>query len=174
MQKIKKDLIHKAKLKQQYAKLKAREEKTAAPSGKSVYDREAEASDGGSDGDNGEPAETIPEPSLEPHPDRVKMLEEEDKTPEAKYERPTDRRQQRPRPQPFLKESEVARKHKDEVEVRQKARETADKERAAKLAERERFRKTMAKAHGGSNGKRKLGLESTVLLTKIQRSMGKT
>lgn len=165
VQKIKKDLIHKAKLKQQYAKLKAREETGAAPSGKSVYDRAAEASDGNND-------EPIPEPSLEPHPDRLKMLE--DTSPESDHERPAERRQRRPRPQPFQKESEAARKKKQEAEARQKAREEADRERLTKLAERERFRKTMAKAHGGSNGKRKLGLESTVLLTKIQRSMGKT
>jgi hypothetical protein len=170
VQKIKKDLIHKAKLKQQYAKLKAREEKGAAPSGKSVYDREADASDGGND----ELAQPVPEPSLDPHPDRVKMLEQEEELPRPRLDMPTEHRQRRPRPQPFQKESEAARKNKEDAEARQRAREEADRERATKLAERERFRKTMAKAHGGSNGKRKLGLESTVLLSKIQRSMGKT
>jgi hypothetical protein len=75
---------------------------------------------------------------------------------------------------PFKKESEVARQKKQEAEERQKAREEADKERTVKIAERERFRKTMAKARGGPNGQRKLGRESTVLLAKAQRMMGKT
>lgn len=168
VKKIKTTLIHKAKLKQQYAKVKAREEKEGAPVGKSVYERDAEAGDGDSD----EPVEPIPEPSLEPHPDRVRMLEEA--SPEPSREHATERRQRRPRSQPFKKESEMARKKKEEADARYKAREEADQERAAKLAERERFRKTMAKAHGGSTGRKKLGLESNVLLAKIQRSMGKT
>jgi hypothetical protein len=167
VQKIKKDLIHKAKLKQQYTKLKAREEDGAAPARKSVYDREAETVDDGE-----APAEPVPEPTLEPHPDRVKMLEE--KSPEPTRERQTERRPRQPRPTPFKKETEVARQKKEEAEARQKAREEADKERAIKIAERERFRKTMAKARGGPNGQRKLGRESTVLLAKAQRMMGKS
>jgi hypothetical protein len=75
---------------------------------------------------------------------------------------------------PFKKESEVARKNKEEAEARHMAREEAEKQRTIKLAERERFRKTMAKARGGPDGKRKLGRESTVLLAKAQRLMGKT
>jgi hypothetical protein len=168
VKKIKTTLIHKAKLKQSYAKLKAREEKEGAPAGKSVYDREAEVGEGVSE----EPTEPVPEPSLEPHPDRVRMLEEA--SPEPSREHATERRQRRPRSQPFKKESEVARQKKEEADARHKAREEADRERTTKLAERERFRKTMAKAHGGSTGRRKLGLESTVLLSKIQRTMGKT
>jgi hypothetical protein len=160
-------LIHKAKLKQQYAKLKKREEDGSEPPRRSVYDREADAND-----DDEEPAKPVPEPSLEPHPDRLKMLEE--KSPEPTQERTAESRQRRPRSMPFRKETEVARKKKEEADARQKAREEADKERVAKLAERERFRKTMAKARGGPNGQRKLGRESTVLLAKAQRIMGKT
>ncbi|KAH7071911.1 hypothetical protein BKA63DRAFT_534800 [Paraphoma chrysanthemicola] len=164
VQKIKKDLIHKAKLKQQYAKLKARAKDGDTPH-KSVYDREDADSDSA-------PAEPVAKPTLEPHPDRVKMLEE--KSPEPQPDNSSERRQRRPRPQPFKKESETARKNKEEAEARQKAREEAEKERAVRLAERERFRKTMAKARGGPNGQRKLGRESTVLLAKAQRIMGKT
>jgi len=167
VEKIKKSLIDKAKIKKQYAKLKAREDTEATAPRKSVYEREAEKE--GATHDLTEPA---PEPSLEPHPDRVAMLEE--RSPEPQATRYIDRRERRPRPQPFQKESEVARKKREEAEARQKAREEADKEREKKLAERERFRKTMAKARGGPNGKRKLGRESTVLLAKAQRLMGKT
>lgn len=162
VQKIKKDLIHKAKLKKQYAKLKSREEDDTAR--KSVYDREHDTQDDAAD----EPSEPAPEPNLEPHPDRLRMLEEKSLEP---VDQPPRRRQ---RPQPFQRETEVARKKKEEFEARQKAREEADKECANKLAERERFRKAMAKARGGPNGQRKLGRESTVLLAKAQRLMGKT
>ncbi|KAF1850730.1 uncharacterized protein K460DRAFT_272264 [Cucurbitaria berberidis CBS 394.84] len=168
VQKIKKDLIHKAKVKKEYAKLKARDEAEATTPHKSVYDRESEAND-----EKDEPTEPAPVPSLEPHPDRVRMLEEEE-TPTPKHDQSTERRTRRPRPQPFKKETELAQKKKEEAEARQRAREEADKERTKKIAERERFRKTMAKARGGPGGQRKLGRESTVLLAKAQRLMGKT
>lgn len=164
MQKIKENVIYKAKLKKQYAKLKAREEEAEDAPRKSVYDREAEANP-----EDNERAEPVPEPTLEPHPERVKMLEEPEKeTP--KFER----RQRRTRPQPFEKEAEIARKKQEQAEARQKAREEADRERTKKIAERERFRKAMAKARGGPNGQRKLGRESKVLLEKAQRLMGKS
>ncbi|KAH7385560.1 hypothetical protein DE146DRAFT_211460 [Phaeosphaeria sp. MPI-PUGE-AT-0046c] len=175
VQKIKKDLIHKAKLKQQYAKLKARDENDDAPPRKSVYEREAEIGNEDDDVDGNQLSEPVPEPNLEPHPDRVKMLEET--SPEPQQERQTEQRQQRQRrqrPQPFQKETEIASKKKEAAEARQKARDDAERERTTKLAERERFKKTMAKARGGPNGQRKLGRESTVLLAKAQRLMGKT
>lgn len=166
MKKIKEDIIYKAKLKKQYAKIKAREENADDAPRKSVYDREAEAIT-----DNEEPSAPVPEPTLEPHPDRVKMLEEPEPAPTQSS---FDRRQRRPRSQPFQKEAEVARKKKEDADARQKAREDADRERTKKIAERERFRKAMAKARGGPNGQRKLGRESKVLLEKAQRLMGKS
>ena len=166
MKKIKESIIYKAKLKKQYAKIKSREEDAENAPRKSVYDREAEAV-----AENGELAEPVPEPTLEPHPDRVKMLEEPEKEIAASS---FDRLPRRPRSQPFQKEAEIARKKKEEAEARQKAREEADRERTKKIAERERFRKAMAKARGGPNGQRKLGRESKVLLEKAQRLMGKS
>jgi len=166
--KIKKDLIHKAKLKKQYAKLKSREEDTTL---KSVYDREEDYAS------TEAPADPVPEPTLDPHPDRVKMLEDPSPEPEPvpRYAPHTDRKKKPPRSQPFKKEAEHARKNEEEAEARRKAREEAEKERAGKIAERERFRKVMAKARsGGPNGQRKLGRESTVLLEKAKRIMGKT
>lgn len=172
VQKIKKDLIHKAKLKKQYAKLKAREEQEAAPK-KSVYDREPD--DETHNAPDEPPEEPAPEPSLEPHPERLQMLEEKASSDNEPESRPQgERRKRRPRPQPFKKESELAEKKRAEAEERQKAREEAEKERARRIAERERFRKTMAKARGAGPGKRKLGRESTVLLEKAKRLMGKT
>lgn len=167
MKKIKDALIHKVKVKKQYAKLKAREKAEETGPRRSVYEREEHPSD-----NDGEPAEPVPEPSLEPHPDRVRMLE--NAAPENEPNQHTEQRQRRQRPQPYQKESEFARKKKEEADVRQAAREEAERERAVKVAERERFKKTMAKARGGPNGQRKLGRESTVLLAKAQRIMGKT
>lgn len=166
VKKIKENIIYKAKLKKQYAKLKAREEDVEDAPRKSVYEREAEANV-----DDEEPTEPVSEPTLEPHPDRVKMLEEPEKeVPVSSF----DRRQRRPRADPFQKEAEIARKKKEQAEAREKAREDADRERTKKIAERERFRKAMAKARGGPNGQRKLGRESKVLLEKAQRLMGKS
>lgn len=165
MQKIKKDLIHKAKLKKQYAKLKAREEDETLTPRKSVYDRDAQTNH------NDENADTVPKPTLQPHPDRLRMLEEAEENP---IQQTAEQRKGWSRSQPFMKETELARKKKEDTEARHKAREEAEKERTQKQAERERFRKTMAKARGGPNGQRKLGRESSVLLAKAQRLMGKT
>lgn len=163
VQQIKSSLIEKAKLKKQYAKIKAQED--IVPQKPAYYEEEPVEE---------EPA---PEPTLERHPDRVKMLEEpapEPYVPHHARASETQRRQRRARPQPFEKEAELGRQRKEEMEARQKAREEAEKERTRKLAERERFRKTMAKArHGGPNGQRKLGRESTVLLEKARRLVGK-
>ncbi|KAJ4289179.1 hypothetical protein N0V90_011521 [Kalmusia sp. IMI 367209] len=169
VQKIKKDLIHKAKLKKQYAKLKAQEH--VADQNPAYYRNHGDSEE--------EPVENVLEPSLEPHPDRLKMLEEHSQEPEPEPERAVTtlawRRQRRPRSQPFEKEAELGRQKKEQAEARQKAREQAEKDRARKLAERERFRKTMAKArHGGPNGQRKLGRESSVLLEKARRLVGKS
>ncbi|KAF1836425.1 hypothetical protein BDW02DRAFT_493675 [Decorospora gaudefroyi] len=172
IKKIKQGLIEKAKLKKQYAKLKAHQDQEAEGPRQSVHHREAPAADDTSVEPADEPTNPAPEPSLDPHPDRVAMLEEESPEPQPKPD--LGRRQRRPRPQPFKKESELAQKKKEEAEARQKARDKAANERATKMAERKRFRKTMAKARGGPNGRRKLGKESTVLLAKAQKLMGKT
>ncbi|KAF2450937.1 hypothetical protein P171DRAFT_479989 [Karstenula rhodostoma CBS 690.94] len=162
VQKIKKSLIHKAKLKKEYRKVQAQND--APAQNPAYYDNSEE-----------EPGADMPEPTLEPHPDRVKMLEEPSPEPEPETKNFSGpRRQRRQRPQPFEKEAELGRQRKERIAAEQKAREEAEQERARKLGERERFRKTMAKArHGGPNGQRKLGRESTVLLEKARRLVGK-
>ncbi|KAF2658220.1 hypothetical protein K491DRAFT_593467 [Lophiostoma macrostomum CBS 122681] len=162
VQKIKRDLIHKAKLRKSYAKIKAREDATEP--GRSVY----EHADG--EEETEEPSEPVPEPTLEPHPDRVKLFEHDSL--ELKESIGHARRKKRPRPQPYKNEAELAQKHKEEAEARRKVREDAAKERHTRLAERERLRKAMAKARSGPDGKRKLGRESTVLLEKVKRLVG--
>ncbi|KAF2193229.1 hypothetical protein K469DRAFT_551468 [Zopfia rhizophila CBS 207.26] len=167
VQKIKKSLIQKSKIKKDYAKLKARDQ--PGTSQRSVYEREDEADESNQDGVEGS------EPTLAPHPDRLKLLEESSPDREPSRPGPSDRRRKRPRPQPYKNETELARKRKEEAEARHMARAEAEKERQKKLAERERVRKTMAKARsGGPNGQRKLGRESTVLLDRVKKLVGNT
>jgi flagellar biosynthesis/type III secretory pathway protein FliH len=136
---------------------------------KTVYERAEET---GELPASTEPAEPVPEPSLDPHPDRMKLLEQTSPEPDQKRAEHAGRRNKRPRPQTFKNETEIARKKKEEAEARRKAREEAERERERKIAERERMRKAMAKARGGPDGKRKLGRESTVLLEKVKRLVG--
>lgn len=159
VQKIKKDLIHKAKVKKSYAKLKERE--LQQPQTNSSIDYAA--------------AEDAVEPSLALHPERQEMLDKPPPAPEEGRPRPgpdhtRPPRQRRPKPIPFGKEAKLAAQRKTEAEARRKAIEEAQRQRQQKIEERERFRKAMAKARtGGKNGQRKLGRESKVLLEKVKR-----
>ena len=157
VQKIKKDLIHKAKLKRSYAKLKERELDTK-PTTYAYAPSE-------------EPA------SLELHPARQAMLEApEEPSQETASSNPADQRRPRsrkPKPIPFQKEAREAQKRKEEAQARQEAYEESTRQRQQKLEERKRFRKAMAKARtGGRNGQRKLGRESQVLLERVKRVVG--
>lgn len=109
------------------------------------------------------------------HPERQAMLDEPETALVEKGSVTSQSRQRRPRrpkPTPFKKEAQLAQQRKEERERRQKEIEEANQQRQAKIEERERFRKVMAKARsGGKDGKRKLGLESKVLLEKVQRMM---
>lgn len=157
VKKIKQDLIHKAKVKKSYVKIKQRE----------LQDSRQTRSSGLSGVADTEPA------GLELHPARQAMLGQPEKTQEepAKPEdRPRERRPKRPKPVPFSKEARQGQERKEEAERRRKAIEEADMQRQGKVEERERFRRAMAKARtGGRNGQRKLGRESKVLLEKVKR-----
>ncbi|KAK8206938.1 hypothetical protein IWZ01DRAFT_350905 [Phyllosticta capitalensis] len=156
VQKIKKDLIHNAKIKKEYAKIKERELAT--------QQRPPPADDTAVPD-----AASVPEPSLELHPDRQELVNaKEAETEDAKPAH--DRRRRKPKSTPFAKEAAIAQKRKEEAEARQKARDEAEKQRQQRLADRERMRKAMAKAHKpGRDGKRKLGREAPVLLEKVKR-----
>ena len=158
MQKIKQDLIRKAKVKKSYNKLKEREQADAVKT--STFDQ-APLVDG--------PAST------ELHPERQAMLDEPETAPAEQVpvmSHSRQRRPPRPKPTPFKKEAQLAQQRKEERERRQKEIEKGIRQRQAKAEERERFRRVMAKARsGGRDGKRKLGLESKVLLEKVQRIM---
>jgi hypothetical protein len=156
--KIKKDLIHKAKVKKSYAKLKAREPiiPTSIPA---------------------EPIEPTEPASQELHPERQAMLDApREPTPPPNQgkqfsQRPQQRRSKKP--SYFEKEQAFAAQKKAEADARRLECERREKEKKQKIEERERFRKAMAKARtGGRNGQRKLGKESQVLLEKVRRIVG--
>ncbi|KAK8172529.1 hypothetical protein BKA80DRAFT_23152 [Phyllosticta citrichinensis] len=158
VQQIKKDLIHKAKIKKEYAKIKERELANQPKKPQPVDDT-----------DQAHQAASAPEPSLDPHPDRQALVDS--KEPEPQDDQPAhERRKRKPKPTPFAKEAAVAQKRKEEAEARQKAREEAEKQRQQRIDDRERMRRAMAKAHKpGRDGKRKLGREAPVLLEKVKR-----
>ncbi|KAL4809349.1 hypothetical protein BDV18DRAFT_131840 [Aspergillus unguis] len=157
-QKIKNDLIQKAKVKKAYAKVKAAE--LAAPQPKQFYlQREAEAQENATEQD-AEPA------SLELHPDRQAMLETRGASPERAEgggER-GGRRSRKPKRSAYAKELEIAEKRKQAAEKKREQREFRAKDRDA-----------MARAKRPDQfGKRRLGRESHVLLSRVQRMVGES
>jgi hypothetical protein len=151
-------LIHKAKVKKSYAKLKALE----PPVEKLVYDNE--------------PPIPLTSSSKELpgalHPERQAMLDashEPALQPRQASQPSTDRKRSR-KPAYFAKEAAYAEQQKAEAEARRLEFERRDRERKERIEERERFRRAMTKARiGGRNGQRKLGRESKVLLEKVKK-----
>lgn len=175
-QQIKKDLIERAKIRKEYAKVKAREEQPT----RSVYDNAQ---------DDQTAAATQPtdesEPTTERHPDRIALIENTSRSPtpdpqqqqqqQRRQPRERQQKQRRPKPVPFAREHADAQQRKEEAEERRRAREDAEVQRQQKIEDRERFRKAMAKARtGGKNGQRKLGRESKILLEKVQRMVSES
>ncbi|RAH40007.1 uncharacterized protein BO95DRAFT_376691 [Aspergillus brunneoviolaceus CBS 621.78] len=168
-QKIKSDLIQKAKVKKAYAKI--RDEALAAAPPKPIY-----TADQYEEGNKEEEDVVEPEPasaSLELHPDRIAMLNEPEPEPTPKpaagqradnggRDARGGRRARKPKPSAFAKELELAEKRKKEAERRREEREFRQKDREA-----------MARAKKpDQSGKRRLGRESTVLLSRVQRMVG--
>ncbi|KAI9819776.1 MAG: hypothetical protein M1826_001085 [Phylliscum demangeonii] len=170
VQKIKKDLIQKAKVKKSYAKIRQRE---LLP-------------DPVKDDDRKQPAPMQPAPSVDLHPERASMLEEEvretgqgphggdddDDEVENAAHRP---RRRQAKPDPFQRELLLAQARKAEAEERRRQRDEAEREREQKREARERHRRAMAKARtGGKNGQRKLGRESKMLLERVKKMVAET
>lgn len=160
-QKIKSDLIQKAKVKKAYAKIKADE--LAAGPRKPAYDH---VEDDNKKGD--EDSELKNEPaSVEPHPQRQALLAQSSPEPAPRPERPrnTDgpgRRERKPKQSAFSKELAIAEQRKKEADARRAAKEFRQKDREA-----------MARARRpDQSGKRRLGRESKVLLGRVQRMVG--
>ncbi|KAG9241363.1 hypothetical protein BJ878DRAFT_232149 [Calycina marina] len=167
--KIKHDMIHKAKVKKSYAKIKASEPIIDRP----FPTEEEEASQS--------PVGTAEKSTQELHPDRQAMLEAPQTTPvalpsqESQFSQLQARKgeRQKKRRGYFEKEQEFAKQKRAEAAKKRAEFEGRDQEKRQKIEDREKFRRAMAKARaGGKNGQRKLGKESKVLLEKVQRMVG--
>lgn len=196
MQKIKRGLIEKAKVKKEYAKLKSRAETVTQNGQKS---QSTTTTGGGStaifsgtlptsgnnsramlhvgEKDAGQRVDDTPELSVAARPtlpsQQDQFSDHISATRNQHSQTHPPRPRNRPRVNPYNKEVQVAEERQAAADARRTAREKADLERAQKLEERERFRKAMAKARtGGANGQRKLGRESQVLLERVQRLVG--
>ncbi|GAB7350218.1 hypothetical protein MBLNU459_g0874t1 [Dothideomycetes sp. NU459] len=184
-QQIKKSLIEKAKLKKDYAKVKAREADQQQPSSRNLY---SPSPDPAAPSSSSSAAAAVdddgPEPTTEPHAARQKLIEDEARSPQPDApattttaaaatdsgERAYRRRPKPAKAVPFAREHAEAQQRKAEAEERRRAIAEAQRQRSQKLDERDRFRRAMAKARtGGKNGQRKLGRESKVLLEKVRR-----
>ena len=161
-QKIKNDLIQKAKVKKAYAKVKAEEE---AKNKEETTNQPQQTED--------EPTPNVPAGSMELHPDRQAMLDAPEPPPERHGRNRSNldddvngfrsrQKNRRPKQSRYHKEMEAAQERQKQFEERQKAREARGKER-----------KAMAKAkRPGKDGQMKLGRQGNVLLSRVQRLMG--
>ncbi|KAI1373688.1 hypothetical protein F4677DRAFT_448258 [Hypoxylon crocopeplum] len=163
--KIKKDLIHKAKVKKAYRKIKAAEQASSKPDATNTTTTTTEDAD---------------EAPLSPqiHPERQAMLGEDDQPeqsppPPLAERRPRPHKQKARKPGYFDKAEADAERKKTEAEARTQEIARRNAERNSKIAERERLRRAMAKARTpGRDGQRKLGRESGLLLEKVKRMVG--
>ncbi|BCS26074.1 uncharacterized protein APUU_50785A [Aspergillus puulaauensis] len=159
-EKIKADLIQKAKVKKEYAKVKAAE--LAAPQPKQFYLHREEEGNKDQDG-----KEQVPEAaSLELHPDRQAMVDSGEPAPEHVEGRggPGGRKNRKPKPSAFAKEMEIAEKRRQAAEKRREQREFRAKDREAMVRAK----------RPDQHGKRRLGRESHVLLSRVQRMVGES
>lgn len=193
VQKIKADLIHKAKIKKEYAKVRARELEQQPQTSSTRYIDAAATNNDDDDAandastttatNNNAPTSDVPNTThpapTDLHPSRAALLRSSPSpspsaspAPPAPHLRPRTRKP-RAKPQPFTKEAGLAQQQRAEASARRAAHEEAARQRARKQEERERFRRAMAKARaGGRNGQRKLGRESAVLLERVRRMVG--
>ncbi|KAI1495890.1 hypothetical protein F5X99DRAFT_422570 [Biscogniauxia marginata] len=168
--KIKKDLIHRAKVKKAYKKVKAAEQASSRPSITTTTTTMETEGEG-----NGDEKAAPLSPHI--HPERQAMLDDDEPPPPspphspANGDQPPRRRKQKPRkPGYFDKAAADAERKRTEEEARAQEVERRNAERQRKIEERERFRKAMAKARKpGRDGQRKLGRESGLLLQKVKK-----
>lgn len=184
---IKQTLIHKAKVKKAYAKVKARElnpdsSKPRTIAAGSHVTSDVEESDlgqskggpGCDDQDGDDDAHTQEARSQDMHPARHLMLQDEEKaqagaeSADGVQTSSDGRRRRSRRPGYYDKQLKKADQKRAEAEQRALEMQRRREEREKKLAERDRFRKAMAKTRG-PDGRKKLGRESTLLLDKVKK-----
>lgn len=183
--KTKRDLIHRAKVKKAYAKIKAQEQKKTQEKGAKPT-ADAKASDADSEREEagnelGEPShdteEAVPEPpqtNTQQPPEKAGADESRDSPEPDPQMHPARRSNLRKRPGYFDRSLQEAAKRKAEREAREAEFRRRREERERRLRERQRLRRVAAKAREvGPDGRRKLGRESEVLLEKVKKMMGK-
>ncbi|TFB03201.1 hypothetical protein CCMA1212_004413 [Trichoderma ghanense] len=178
--KKKRELIHNAKIKKQYAKIKQQELNAAEPKARPSHSNDEDAERGGDDGAasaRGDDAKgEVVEEGEQIHPARQLMLKDESMAQAGaepdKTTGPSDGQRRRTRrPGYYDKQLKKAAERREEAEKRRKEFERRMEERAQKQAERERFKKAMAKTRD-KDGKKKLGRESSLLLEKVKKLVG--
>ncbi|EHK22183.1 uncharacterized protein TRIVIDRAFT_81760 [Trichoderma virens Gv29-8] len=162
----KRDLIHRAKVKKEYAKIKAAEEAKARPrhgGEKDDDESEVKSAPGDARDDDGEEGEKM-------HPTRQLMIKDEDMAQTgAEATGPSDGQRRRTRrPGYYDKQLKKAAERREAAETKRKEYEQRMEERAQKQAEREKFKKAMAKTRD-KDGNKKLGRESALLLEKVKK-----
>ncbi|SPO05899.1 uncharacterized protein DNG_08588 [Cephalotrichum gorgonifer] len=197
--KVKKDLIHRAKVKKAYAKIKARETGQEAKTTTQDPDEKLEVEDD-------ETPDPKPIPDAESDAEVQEEEEEEEAKPQAEEEKPRTntakkhkpskpeddpgmhpsraadlnldanaRARRANRPGYFSKPLAESSRREAERAAREEAARQRHREREQRLRERQRLRRLSARAREvGPDGRRKLGRESEVLLDKVKRMMGKT
>lgn len=175
---VKRDLIHRAKVKKEYAKIKAADQKAA--------EAKARPSHGDNEGDDA--ADEVKSPQGDAkggegeqeeeqiHPTRQLMLKDEEMAqvgadPEKTTGFSDGQRRRTRRPGYYDKQLQKAAERREEAETKRAEFERRMEERAQKRAEREKFKKAMAKTRD-KDGKKKLGRESSLLLEKVKRLVG--
>lgn len=194
--KIKQDLIAKAKVKKEYAKIKAKTDLSQpAPTAPLPDDVLPPTTTTTTTAITTSPTSSETEQQADNHaqplhPDRQALLSS--KKPHLDLSNPNlldssnpalrppplpkrnngDRRKNKP--DYFSKELAAAEKAKKAAEARQAEFKRREEEKAVRIADRERFRKQMAKAKapGHRDGKVKIGRESKLLLERVQKMVG--
>ena len=181
VEKKKKDLIHRAKVKKAYAKIKAQENTSdklpdPAIASESASEREAEEQKHEPESTNreSEAAPEAPDGQSEP-PRRPEPAETRDSAEPDPNVHPARQRNLRRRPGYFDRSLQESSKRKAQREAREAEFQRRREERERRIKERQRFRRVSAKAREvGPDGRRKLGRESEVLLERVKRMVGKS
>lgn len=188
--KIKRTLIHKAKVKKSYSKTLANTNVTSDPNAirakmlmeeaekerlQKQEERAAKEAGAKMDVDQAEDEEDK-EPTPVVHPARqaaIDAAEEEPKKKELKSvwepSSPKERRQRRPKTSAYQKEEAIAAQKREDIE---RAKQEAERRRVEKAQrEKEREKRTKAMTSRTRNGQFKAGKMSHILLAQIERQM---
>lgn len=178
VEKKKKDMIHRAKVKKAYARIKAQEHgDDPQPRAEAHSNSESEAEASGDE----EPTTTTeaataepPEKPTEP-PKKTEPTEPRDSPELDPQMHPARQSNLRKRPGYFDRALKESAKRKAQREAREAEFQRRREERERRVRERQRFRKVSARAREvGPDGRRKLGRESEVLLEKVKRMVGQS